>query len=59
MCNNLSTGKHEYSWLLLNNVTIILFRPMISCEQVSLRDPLRSGADDEALREIIGAAVSI
>lgn len=25
--------------------------------QVSLRDPLRSGADDDELKEIIGAAV--
>lgn len=27
--------------------------------QVSLRDPLRLGADDDALREVIGAAVCI
>lgn len=27
--------------------------------QVSLRDPMRSGADDDTLKDIIGAAVCI
>lgn len=30
---------------------------IVSSEQVSLRDPIRDGADDDELRQIIGAAV--
>lgn len=38
---------------------IIYFPKQKSFLQVSLRDPLRNGADDAELREIIGAAVRV
>lgn len=38
---------------------IIYFSKQKSFLQVSLRDPLRNGADDAELREIIGAAVCV
>ncbi|XP_010414059.1 PREDICTED: cyclic pyranopterin monophosphate synthase, mitochondrial isoform X1 [Camelina sativa] len=53
MTEHFCAGCNRLRLLADGNFKVCLFGP----SEVSLRDPLRSGADDEALREIIGAAV--
>ncbi|XP_006410330.2 GTP 3',8-cyclase, mitochondrial isoform X1 [Eutrema salsugineum] len=53
MTEHFCSGCNRLRLLADGNFKVCLFGP----SEVSLRDPLRSGADDEALREIIGAAV--
>jgi alkylhydroperoxidase/carboxymuconolactone decarboxylase family protein YurZ len=43
---------------LQEKITVMFFKGLVFL-QVSLRDPLRNGAEDHELREIIGAAVCI
>ncbi|GKV24904.1 hypothetical protein SLEP1_g34445 [Rubroshorea leprosula] len=53
MTEHFCAGCNRLRLLADGNFKVCLFGP----SEVSLRDPLRSGADDEELREIIGAAV--
>lgn len=53
MTEHFCAGCNRLRLLADGNFKVCLFGP----SEVSLRDPLRSGADDDALREIIGAAV--
>ncbi|XP_010542781.1 PREDICTED: cyclic pyranopterin monophosphate synthase, mitochondrial isoform X3 [Tarenaya hassleriana] len=53
MTEHFCAGCNRLRLLADGNFKVCLFGP----SEVSLRDPIRSGADDEELREIIGAAV--
>ncbi|XP_031405342.1 GTP 3',8-cyclase, mitochondrial isoform X3 [Punica granatum] len=53
MTEHFCAGCNRLRLLADGNFKVCLFGP----SEVSLRDPLRSGANDDALREIIGAAV--
>lgn len=53
MTEHFCAGCNRLRLLADGNLKVCLFGP----SEVSLRDPLRSGAGDEELREIIGAAV--
>ncbi|KAF3452642.1 hypothetical protein FNV43_RR03075 [Rhamnella rubrinervis] len=53
MTEHFCAGCNRLRLLADGNLKVCLFGP----SEVSLRDPLRNGADDEELREIIGAAV--
>lgn len=53
MTEHFCAGCNRLRLLADGNFKVCLFGP----SEVSLRDPLREGADDKALREIIGAAV--
>ncbi|TYI67370.1 hypothetical protein E1A91_D08G013200v1 [Gossypium mustelinum] len=53
MTKHFCAGCNRLRLLADGNLKVCLFGP----SEVSLRDPLRSGAGDEELREIIGAAV--
>ncbi|KAL7120712.1 hypothetical protein ACP275_02G139300 [Erythranthe tilingii] len=53
MTEHFCAGCNRLRLLADGNFKVCLFGP----SEVSLRDPLRSGADDNELREIIGAAV--
>ncbi|XP_051140881.1 GTP 3',8-cyclase, mitochondrial-like isoform X2 [Andrographis paniculata] len=53
MTKNFCAGCNRLRLLADGNFKVCLFGP----SEVSLRDPLRNGADDNELKEIIGAAV--
>lgn len=53
MTEHFCAGCNRLRLLADGNFKVCLFGP----SEVSLRDPLRSGVDDDKLREIIGAAV--
>ncbi|KAE8673645.1 Molybdenum cofactor biosynthesis protein 1 [Hibiscus syriacus] len=53
MTEHFCAGCNRLRLLADGNLKVCLFGP----SEVSLRDPLRSGAGDDVLREIIGAAV--
>ncbi|KAL4601434.1 hypothetical protein ACB092_11G272800 [Castanea dentata] len=53
MTEHFCAGCNRLRLLADGNFKVCLFGPA----EVSLRDPLRLGADDDALREVIGAAV--
>ncbi|XP_021887691.1 GTP 3',8-cyclase, mitochondrial isoform X2 [Carica papaya] len=53
MTEHFCAGCNRLRLLADGNFKVCLFGP----SEVSLRDPLRCGADDQGLREIIGAAV--
>ncbi|RZC83168.1 hypothetical protein C5167_045955 [Papaver somniferum] len=53
MTEHFCAGCNRLRLLADGNFKVCLFGP----SEVSLRDPLRSGIDDEGLKEIIGAAV--
>ncbi|XP_050234559.1 GTP 3',8-cyclase, mitochondrial [Mercurialis annua] len=53
MSEHFCAGCNRLRLLADGNFKVCLFGP----SEVSLRDPLRSGADEDELREIIGAAV--
>lgn len=53
MTEHFCAGCNRLRLLADGNFKVCLFGP----SEVSLRDPLRSGADEDELREIIGAAV--
>ncbi|OVA13061.1 Elongator protein 3/MiaB/NifB [Macleaya cordata] len=53
MTEHFCAGCNRLRLLADGNFKVCLFGP----SEVSLRDPLRSGVDDEGLKEIIGAAV--
>ncbi|KAL5540715.1 hypothetical protein UlMin_045027 [Ulmus minor] len=53
MTEHFCTGCNRLRLLADGNLKVCLFGP----SEVSLRDPLRSGADDNELREVIEAAV--
>ncbi|XP_014522559.1 GTP 3',8-cyclase, mitochondrial-like isoform X2 [Vigna radiata var. radiata] len=54
MTEHFCAGCNRLRLLADGNFKVCLFGP----SEVSLRDPLRCGAEDHELREIIGAAVS-
>lgn len=53
MTEHFCAGCNRLRLLADGNLKVCLFGP----SEVSLRDPLRNGAEDHELREIIGAAV--
>ncbi|PWA44137.1 cofactor of nitrate reductase and xanthine dehydrogenase 2 [Artemisia annua] len=53
MTNHFCSGCNRLRLLADGNLKVCLFGP----SEVSLRDPIRNGADDNELRQIIGAAV--
>nr|XP_043624329.1 GTP 3',8-cyclase, mitochondrial [Erigeron canadensis] len=53
MTNHFCSGCNRLRLLADGNLKVCLFGP----SEVSLRDPIRDGADDDELRQIIGAAV--
>lgn len=53
MTEHFCAGCNRLRLLADGNFKVCLFGP----SEVSLRDPLRHGADDQELREIIGSAV--
>nr|GEW07585.1 cyclic pyranopterin monophosphate synthase, mitochondrial isoform X1 [Tanacetum cinerariifolium] len=53
MTNHFCSGCNRLRLLADGNLKVCLFGP----SEVSLRDPIRDGADDNELRQIIGAAV--
>lgn len=53
MTEHFCAGCNRLRLLADGNFKVCLFGP----SEVSLRDPLRSGADDDQLKEIIGAAI--
>jgi alkylhydroperoxidase/carboxymuconolactone decarboxylase family protein YurZ len=56
---NQSLNIYNMFYVYLQQKITVMFYNGLVILQVSLRDPLRNGAEDHELREIIGAAVCI